>query len=96
MYSIKVVKVAAKESFTHMLWLMAVIGIPMVYFSNSLDWMEKSALLLIALVLIWLLYLGLCFALHRFSLRKPNAKNTFKALDDIAKGKEIGSYLEGW
>ncbi|CAM3755650.1 hypothetical protein PSMA108079_06055 [Pseudoalteromonas mariniglutinosa] len=33
---------------------------------------------------------------HRYSLRKPETKSAFINQDDISKGKEIGSYLEGW
>ncbi len=96
MYSLKVLKVAAKESFNHILLLMAVIGGPIIYFSDGLDWLEKFALGVILLVIIWLLYLGLCFGFHRFSIRKCDVKEALQALDEIEKGKEVGSYLEGW
>lgn len=96
MYSPTVIKVAAKKSFMHISWLVGVIGIPIVFFLDGLSLIEKTGLFLGLLVFFWLLYLALCFALHRFSLRKAEIKADFLALDDSSKGKVVGSYLEGW
>ncbi len=96
MYSFTIFKTAAKVSFMHISWLICLIGIPVVYFRDGLNLLEKTFLLVGLLMFFWLLYLALCFLFHRYSLRNPEARSAFVKLDDIAKGKEIGSYLEGW
>ena len=80
----------------HISWLVCLIGIPVVYFRDGLSLLEKTFLLVGLLMFFWLLYLALCFLFHRYSLRKPETKSAFIKLDDISKGKEVGSYLEGW
>ncbi len=96
MYSFTVFKIAAKTSFMHISWLVCLIGTPIIYFRDGLGLLAKTGLLVGLLIFFWLLYLGLCFLFHRYSLRKPETKSVFINQDDISKGKEIGSYLEGW
>ena len=95
-YNSNILKVAAKESFFHISWLVALIGIPIIFFRDGLNWQEKSFLFVVFLIFFWLLYLLFCFMFHRLSLRHEATLNLYLAKDDQEKGKEIGTHLEGW
>ena len=95
-YNPTILKVAAKESFLHISWLVALIGIPIVFFRDGLNLQEKSLLFAAFLIFFWLLYLLFCFIFHRLSLRHEATRNIYLAKDDQEKGKEIGTHLEGW
>ncbi len=96
MYSSTVLKVAAITSLKHIGLLVCLIGTPIIFFNGNLTAFEKVGLLFGLLVFFWLVYLGLCFLFHRVSLRKSSNRTQYLSLDDVAKGKAIGSYLEGW
>jgi hypothetical protein len=95
-YNSTIFKVAAKESFLHISWLIALIGIPSVFFRGEFSFQEKCFLFIGFLVAFWLFYLLLCFVFHRFSLRNKATLNLFLEKSDLEKGKDVGSYLEGW
>ncbi|MDU0355282.1 hypothetical protein RS130_16430 [Paraglaciecola aquimarina] len=43
-YNLAILKTAAKVSFLHISWLVALIGIPIVFFRDGLNLIEKSLL----------------------------------------------------
>jgi dolichyl-phosphate-mannose--protein O-mannosyl transferase len=96
LYNRVIFRVAAKKSFLHISWLVALIGIPMVFFSDGLSLLGKGLLLTGLLVFFWLVYLALCIFFHRLSLRDDNNRAAYLAKNDIEKGEEVGSKLEGW
>ncbi len=96
MYSTKVLLLAAKVSFIHMTWLISIIGVPMFYFDKDLQLNEKVGLFAFLLVFLWLIYFLANLLFHRLSLRKPDALEVFLSKDEAARGKELGTHLEGW
>ena len=96
LYSTAVLYVAAKKSLFHISWLVTLITVPIVYFSDGLTIFEKVLLFLFFLLFFWLVYFGLCVGFHRFGLRDKDARIAYLAKDDHAKGEELGSFLEGW
>ena len=95
-YSVSIFKVAAKKSFLHIFWLVALIGIPIIFFRDGLDLAEKTLLFVGFLIFFWLIYLGLCILFHRLSLRDENNRFGYLAKTEIERGKEVGSHLDGW
>lgn len=95
-YNSNILKTAAKVSFLHISWLVALIGIPIVFFRDGLDLIEKSMLFAGLLVFFWLVYLLFCIVFHRLSLRNEHNRFGYLAKDDLEKGKEVGTHLEGW
>lgn len=95
-YNISIVKVAAWNSFVHICWLVALIGIPIVFFTNSLTLLEKSLLWFGLLGFFWFVYLALNFLFHRLSLRNEKNRLGYMSKSDKEKGKAVGTHLEGW
>jgi hypothetical protein len=95
-YNLSIFKIAAKKSFLHISWLVALIGIPIVFFRDGLSLFEKSLLFIGLLIFFWLVYLGLCILFHRLSLRDENNRFGYLAKTETERGKEVGSHLEGW
>ena len=95
-YNSTIIKTAAKESFFYISWLVALIGIPIVFFRDGLDLIEKALLFTGFLLFFWLMYLLLCISFHRFSMRNEQSRISYLAKEDIEKGKELGTYLDGW
>jgi len=96
MYSSTILRVAAITSLKHIGLLVGLIGTPIIFFNGKLATFEKVGLLFGLFIFFWLLYLGLCFLFHRLSLRKSSNLNHYLSLDEVAKGKAVGSYLDGW
>lgn len=94
-YNSTILKTAAKVSFLHISWLVALIGIPIVFFRDGLDLVEKSLLFSGLLFFFWFVYLLFCIAFHRLSMRNEHNKFGYLAKDDLEKGKEVGTHLEG-
>ncbi|NDV93278.1 hypothetical protein GTH32_19140 [Alteromonas sp. 345S023] len=95
-YNSTILKTAAKVSFLHISWLVALIGIPIVFFRDSLDLVEKALLFSGLLFFFWFVYLLFCITFHRLSMRNEHNKFGYLAKDDLEKGKEVGTHLEGW
>ena len=95
-YNMSIFKVAAKKSFLHISWLVALIGIPIIFFRDGLDLTEKTLLFVGFLIFFWLAYLGLCILFHRLSLRDENNRFGYLAKSETERGEEVGSHLEGW
>ncbi len=95
-YNSTIIKTAAKVSFLHISWLVALIGVPIVFFRDGLDLLEKSLLFVGLLFFFWLLYLLSCIVFHRLSLRNEHNRFGYLAKNNADKGKEVGSHLEGW
>ena len=95
-YNKNILKVAAKKSFMHISWLVALIGIPIVFFRDGLDVLGKSLLFVGLLVFFWLVYFSFCILFHRLSMRDENNRFGYLAKPEIEKGEEVGSHLEGW
>lgn len=95
-YNSTILKTAAKVSFLHISWLVALIGIPIVFFRNGLDLVGKSLLFSGLLFFFWFVYLLFCIIFHRLSMRNEHNKFGYLAKDDLEKGKEVGTHLEGW
>ncbi|MBB1288367.1 hypothetical protein H5085_09245 [Pseudoalteromonas sp. SR43-6] len=95
-YNCTILKTAAKVSFLHISWLVALIGIPIVFFRDGLDLVEKSLLFSGLLFFFWFVYLLFCITFHRLSMRNEHNKFGYLAKDDLEKGKEVGTHLEGW
>jgi len=95
-YNSITLRIAAKESFLHISWLVALIGIPIVFFRDGLNFQEKSLLFICFLIFFWLLYLLLCLIFHRLSLRNETTLKLYLSKDDVKKGIEVGTHLEGW
>lgn len=96
LYNRVIFKVAAKKSFVHISWLVALIGIPIVFFADGLSWLDRVTLFIGMLLFFWLFYLTLCILFHRLSLRHEDNRVAYLAKSDIEKGEEVGSKLEGW
>lgn len=95
-YNSTIIKTAAKVAFLHILWLVALIGIPIVFFAKSIGFIEKSLLFMVLLIFFWLVYLLCCFTFHRLSMRDKHNRVVYQAKNDLEKGKAVGTYLEGW
>ena len=95
-YNSTILKTAAKVSFLHTSWLVALIGIPIVFFRDGLDLVEKALLFSGLLFFFWFVYLLFCITFHRLSMRNEHNKFGYLAKDDLEKGKEVGTHLEGW
>ena len=95
-YNSTILKTAAKVSFLHISWLVALIGIPIVFFRDGLDLVEKALLFSGLLFFFWFVYLLFCITFHRLSMRNEHNKFGYLAKDDREKGKEVGTHLEGW
>jgi hypothetical protein len=95
-YNSTILKTAAKVSFLHISWLVALIAIPIVFFRDGLGLVEKALLFSGLLFFFWILYLLFCITFHRLSMRNEHNKFGYLAKDDFEKGKEVGTYLEGW
>ncbi|WP_039992841.1 hypothetical protein [Paraglaciecola chathamensis] len=95
-YNSTILKTAAKVSFLHISWLVALIGIPIVFFRDGLDLVEKAILFSGLLFFFWFVYLLFCITFHRLSMRNEHNKFGYLAKDDLEKGKEVGTHLEGW
>ena len=95
-YNSTMLKTAAKVSFLHISWLVALIGIPIVFFRDGLNLAEKILLLSGLLFFFWFVYLLFCITFHRLSMRNEHNKFGYLAKDDLEKGKEVGTHLEGW
>ncbi|MEM5499954.1 hypothetical protein WNY77_21330 [Paraglaciecola mesophila] len=95
-YNSVILKTAAKVSFLHISWLVALIGIPIVFFRDGLNFIEKSLLFAGLLLFFWLVYLLSCVTFHRLSMRNEHNRFGYLAKDDLEKGKEVGTHLEGW
>ncbi|MGQ8366677.1 hypothetical protein [Glaciecola sp. 1036] len=95
-YNISILKQAAKTSFIHVSLLVALIGIPIVFFRDGLSFVEQLILFIGLLVFFWLAYFLLCIAFHRYNLRDEDNRIAYLEKNDIEKGKEVGSLLEGW
>ncbi|MEI8654570.1 hypothetical protein P4S57_18670 [Pseudoalteromonas sp. Hal273] len=95
-YNSTILKTAAKVSFLHIYWLVALIGIPIVFFRDGLNLAEKTLLLSGLLFFFWFVYLLFCITFHRLSMRNEHNKFGYLAKDDLEKGKEVGTHLEGW
>lgn len=95
-YNPTIVKTAAKVSFFHILWLVTLIGIPIIFFRDGLTLVEKSLLFTGLLLVFWLVYLLFCIAFHRLSMRNEHNRLRYLAKDDLEKGKEVGTHFEGW
>ncbi|MCQ8886168.1 MULTISPECIES: hypothetical protein [Pseudoalteromonas] len=95
-YNSTILKTAAKVSFLHISWLVALIGIPIVFFRDGLNLAEKTLLLSGLLFFFWFVYLLFCITFHRLSMRNEHNKFGYLAKDDLEKGKEVGTHLEGW
>ena len=95
-YNPTILKTAAIVSFLHVSWLVALIGIPIVFFRDGLDLLEKFLLFTGLLLFFWLVYLLCCIAFHRLSLRDENNRLGYLSKNDLEKGKEVGTHLEGW
>jgi hypothetical protein len=52
-YNSTILKTAAKVSFLHISWLVALIGIPIVFFRDGLDLVEKALLFSGLLFFFW-------------------------------------------
>lgn len=96
MYSIKVLLHAAKVSFIHMTLLVSVIGVPIIFFDKDLELVEKWGLFAFFLVFLWLVYFLTNILFHRLSLRKPEVLEAFQSKNEVERGKELGTHLEGW
>ncbi|RDV27357.1 hypothetical protein DXV75_04790 [Alteromonas aestuariivivens] len=95
-YNSAIIRTAAKVSFLHISWLVALIGIPIVFFRDGLGPIEKTLLFSGLLLFFWLVYLFFCIAFHRLSMRNEHNRFGYLAKDDTEKGKEVGTHLEGW
>ncbi|MDO6464317.1 hypothetical protein [Pseudoalteromonas carrageenovora] len=95
-YNPTILKSAAKVSFLHISWLVVLIGTPIVFFRDGLDLVEKALLFGELLFFFWFVYLLLCITFHRLSMRNEHKKFGYLAKDDLEKGKEVGTHLEGW
>jgi hypothetical protein len=95
-YNSTILKTAAKVSFLHISWLVALIGIPIVFFRDGLDLVEKALLFSGLLFFFWFVYLLFCITFHRLSMRNEHNKFGYLAKGDVEKGKEVGTHLEGW
>ena len=95
-YNSTILMTAAKVSFLHISWLVALIGIPIVFFRDGLDLVEKSLLFSGLLFFFWFVYLLFCITFHRLSMRNKHNRFGYLAKDDLEKGKEVGTHLEGW
>ena len=95
-YNSTILKTAAKVSFLHISWLVALIGIPIVFFRDGLVLVEKALLFSGLLFFFWFVYLLFCITFHRLSMRNEHNKFGYLAKDDLEKGKEVGTHLEGW
>ena len=95
-YNSTILKTAAKVSFLHISWLVALIGIPIVFFRDGLDLVEKSLLFSGLLFFFCFVYLLFCITFHRLSMRNEHNRFGYLAKDDLEKGKEVGTHLEGW
>ena len=95
-YNSTILKTAAKVSFLHISWLVALIGIPIVFFRDGLDLVEKALLFSGLLFFFLFVYLLFCITFHRLSMRNEHNKFGYLAKDDLEKGKEVGTHLEGW
>lgn len=95
-YNSKVFSVAAKISFLHISWLVAIIGGPIVFFREGLSFWDKSLFFLGLLVFFWFMYFSLCIVFHRFGLRDKIKEDAFLKMSDEEKGHDIGTMLEGW
>jgi hypothetical protein len=95
-YNSTILKTAGKVSFLHISWLVALIGIPIVFFRDGLDLVEKALLFSGLLFFFWFVYLLFCITFHRLSMRNEHNKFGYLAKDDLEKGKEVGTHLEGW
>ena len=81
-YNSKVLSVAAKKSFLHISWLVAVIGIPIIFFRDGLSFWSKSLLFISLLMFFWLVYFSLCLVFHRFGLRNTIKEEAFLKMSD--------------
>ena len=70
--------------------------IPIVFFRDGLDLVEKALLFSGLLFFFWFVYLLFCITFHRLSMRNEHNKFGYLAKDDLEKGKEVGTHLEGW
>lgn len=95
-YNRNIVKVAAWISFVHISWLVVLIGIPIVFFTDGLTLFEKSLLWLGLLGCVWLVYLALNFLFHRLSLINEKNRFGYMSKSDKEKGEAVGTHLEGW
>ena len=83
-YNSTILKTAAKVSFLHISWLVALIGIPIVFFRDGLDLVEKALLFSGLLFFFWFVYLLFCITFHRLSMRNEHNKFGYLAKDDNA------------
>lgn len=95
-YNPAILMTAAKVTFLHTLWLVALIGIPIVFFRDGLNFTEKSFLFVGLLLFFWLVYLLCCITFHRLTMRNEHNRFGYFAKDDLEKGKEVGTHFEGW
>ena len=96
MYSKLTLLYAAKSSLIYLAWLIAVIGIPVVFFGESLSVLSKLAVLFFVYLGVWLVYFLLCLVFHRIRLRRSGECERFMGLSPKERGREIGTFLEGW
>ncbi|MEC9406058.1 MAG: hypothetical protein VX549_02170 [Pseudomonadota bacterium] len=96
LYPKAVLFVAARTSALHISWLLLVIGGPMIYFNDTLALTWKVAVVAALFLAMWACYFLLSWALHHRSLRKEENLNEYKALSITDRGKQLGSWLEGW
>ncbi|RYV01227.1 hypothetical protein SOPP22_12525 [Shewanella sp. OPT22] len=96
MYSLTILRIAVITSFKYVGLLVCIIGIPIFYFNGELNIIIKTGLFFGLLIFFWSVYSGFCFMFHRMSLRENSNLEHYLKLSDAEKGKEIGSYFEGW
>jgi hypothetical protein len=96
LYPIRVLLEAFKTSTIYLSWLMLIIGGPMVYFDNELSWAMKFVVTIIVFLAIWLIYFSFSWFFHWRSLQKSENRAAYLALSSNERGKQIGSWLEGW
>ncbi|ROQ18168.1 hypothetical protein EDC38_3142 [Marinimicrobium koreense] len=96
MYGNRVLLIAGRTSFFHVLLMMTLIGGPIVFFSSDLDIPGKLSIFLFFLISLWLVYFLLNILFHRRSLRNTEKLNEFLAKKEVEQGKDVGTYLEGW
>lgn len=96
LYSSAVILQAAKTSMLYLSWLTLVIAVPMMFFKNELNFTEKVIVITGTFLAIWSLYFLSCWLFHWRSLKNKNNLSAYIALNTKERGKQLGSWLEGW
>ena len=95
-YNKKIIFTAAKLSFINLLWLMVVIGIPMLVFADGLNYVERILLFVLFTLTFWSLLFGFSLFFHRLSLRHPKNRQLYLALGDVDKAESIINHLKAF